>query len=540
MREAFAAAAGPDRRCRGRRRLCYHWRARHPGGIHDRRLRAGPGAAQSTRTLGSQDPRLPGLPGPRAAPRRRQVAARAPRCRAGTLEGHARQPRAGLHRRRPAGGAHPFRPPRPPARRPAADRPLQRLRRLRVVRSGEDQRARAAAALRLRPRRPGRRRRRRAGDRRSARSGSARFGRGAGPGARPRPGAGRQMAPAPPGHHPGGAGDATGLRPPLRKTTTGDPTMDVIQYHDPDGQTMVARVPPDGTWDIRLGSQLIVEESQQAVFFRDGKALDTFGPGRHTLATQNVPILTRLLSIPFGGTSPFQAAVVFVSMKTFLDLKWGTKEPVIFRDKDLAMVRLRAFGKFAVRIANPQVFVNTIVGSRGAYSADGVESYFRDVIVARLNDLLGENLTSIFDLPKVYDELSLGLKSRVADDFSKYGIELTDLFLGAITPPEEVQKMIDERSGMGALGDLNAYLKFKTARAIGDAAQQQGDGGTVGAGMSLGMGAGMGAMLPGMMREAMSAPAAPAPAAAAPAAAAAPVAAAPAPAAAGATPAFCS
>jgi membrane protease subunit (stomatin/prohibitin family) len=291
--------------------------------------------------------------------------------------------------------------------------------------------------------------------------------------------------------------------------------MDVIQYHDPDGQTMVARVPPDGTWDIRLGSQLIVEESQQAVFFRDGKALDTFGPGRHTLATQNVPILTRLLSIPFGGTSPFQAAVVFVSMKTFLDLKWGTKEPVVFRDKDLAMVRLRAFGKFAVRVANAQLFVNTIVGTSGAYSTDGVESYFRDVIVARLNDVLGENLTSIFDLPKLYDNLAMGLKSRVAADFGKYGIELVDLFLGAITPPEEVQKMIDERSGMGALGDMNAYLKFKTARAIGDAAQQPGggSGGVLGAGLGLGMGAGVGAMLPGMMRDAMQGGAPPPPAA---------------------------
>jgi membrane protease subunit (stomatin/prohibitin family) len=291
--------------------------------------------------------------------------------------------------------------------------------------------------------------------------------------------------------------------------------MDVIQYHDPQGQTMVARVPGDGTADIRLGSQLIVEESQQAVFFRDGKALDTFGPGRHTLATQNVPLLASLFGIPFGGRSPFQAAVVFVSTKTFLDLKWGTKEPVIFRDKELAMVRLRAFGKFAVRIVDAQLFVNSVVGTRGAYSTDGVESYFRDAIVARLNDLLGENLTSIFDLPKVYDELSIGLKSRVADDFRKYGIELVDLFLGAISPPEEVQKLIDERSGMGALGDMNTYLKFKTARAIGDAAQQPGGGagGVLGAGLGLGMGAGVGAMLPGMMRDAMQsgnpAPAAP-------------------------------
>jgi len=306
--------------------------------------------------------------------------------------------------------------------------------------------------------------------------------------------------------------------------------MQVIEYHDPTGRMMVAREPRDGTSAIQIGSQLIVEESQQAVFFRDGKALDTFGPGRHTLATQNVPILTSILKIPFGGESPFQAAVVFVSTKTFLDLKWGTKEPVVFRDRELAMVRLRSFGKYAVRITNAQLFVNTVVGTVGAYTTEGVENYFRDVIVARLTDVLGENLTTIFDLPKLYDELAMGLKSRVADDFTKYGIELVDLYLGAITPPEEVQKLIDERTGMGALGDMNAYLKFKTARAIGDAAQQP--GGAAGATVGAGLGVGVGVMLPGMIRDAMQsgsvgqagggapAPTAPAPPAAAAAGAA--------------------
>ncbi|HEX7180202.1 MAG TPA: SPFH domain-containing protein [Thermoanaerobaculia bacterium] len=287
--------------------------------------------------------------------------------------------------------------------------------------------------------------------------------------------------------------------------------MQVIEFHDPTGRTMVARVPRDGTSAIRLGSQLIVEESQQAVFFRDGKALDTFGPGRHTLATQNIPILASVFGIPFGGESPFQAAVVFVSTKTFLDLKWGTKEPVVFRDKELAMVRLRAFGKYAVRVANAQQFVNSVVGTMGLYTTEGAEDWFRDAIVARLTDVLGENLTTIFDLPRLYDELAMGLKARVADDFAKYGIELVDLFLGAITPPEEVQKLIDERTGMGAIGDMNAYLKFKTARAVGDAAQQP--GGVAGSTIGAGLGVGLGAMIPGMMRDAMQgggAPAAPA------------------------------
>ena len=281
--------------------------------------------------------------------------------------------------------------------------------------------------------------------------------------------------------------------------------MKVIQFVDPTGQTMVARDPRRGTAAIQLGSQVIVEESQEAVFFRDGKALDTFGPGRHTLATQNLPFLTKLIGVPFEGKSPFQAAVVFVSTKTFLDLKWGTKEPVAYRDSELAMVRLRAFGKFAVRITNAQLFVNTVVGTNDIYTTDGVESYFKDVIVARFTDILGENLQSIFELPKVYDELSMALKARVSDDFNKYGIELVDLIVGAITPPKEVQKLIDERGGMEAVGDMNAYMKFKAAKAMGDAAQQTGGetAGGVGAGLGVGMGAGMGMMLPQMMKEAM-------------------------------------
>jgi membrane protease subunit (stomatin/prohibitin family) len=281
--------------------------------------------------------------------------------------------------------------------------------------------------------------------------------------------------------------------------------MDVIQYIDPTGNTMVSRWPSQGTAAIRLGSQLIVEESQQAVFLRDGKALDTFGPGRHTLTTQNLPFLAKLFGAPFDGKSPFQAAVIFVSTKTFLDLKWGTKEPVVYRDSELAMVRLRAFGKFATRITNAQQFANEVVGTQGLYTTDGVEAWFKDVIVARLTDLLGENLQSIFDLPKLYDELGMGLKARVSDDFTKYGLELVDLYLGAITPPPEVQKLIDERTGMAAVGDMNAYMKFKAARAMGDAAQQGGGetGSGVGAGLGVGMGAGMGMMLPQMMKEAM-------------------------------------
>jgi membrane protease subunit (stomatin/prohibitin family) len=235
------------------------------------------------------------------------------------------------------------------------------------------------------------------------------------------------------------------------------------------------------------------------------------------LTTVNIPLLTKLIGKPFGGDSPFRADVYYVSRKVFTDMKWGTREPVVFRDTELGMVRLRSFGNFTMRVNDPQLFINTMVGSMGQMGSDQIESFLKQAIVARLNDVLGENVKTILDLPRLYDELAAALKVRVHDDFAKYGVEVPDFFINSITPPEEVQKLIDERAGMGAVGDMNRYMRFKTARGIEAAASQEGGGGGVGQGMGLGLGAGFGMMMPGMVRDAMTG--APAPAAGAQAAA---------------------
>jgi len=303
-------------------------------------------------------------------------------------------------------------------------------------------------------------------------------------------------------------------------------TLEVIEHHDPTGEEIVYRFPQEGSAEIKLGAQLVVHQAQEAVLYRDGKALDVFGPGRHTLTTQNIPLLTKLLSLPFGGTSPFRVAVVYINKRTFLDQKWGTREPVVFRDSELGMVRLRAFGIYAYRIADSQLFINTVVGSQGLFETDRLKDFYRDVIVSRLNDLLGETLKTIFDLARYYDELGTAGKARLSEDFAKYGVDLTDFYINSITPPDEVQQKIDERAAMGAVGDMNTYMQFKAAQAIQDAAQggAGGEGGAAGAGMGLGLGAGFGAMMPGMIAQSMQQAAqgggaAPAAAAAAPAAA---------------------
>jgi membrane protease subunit (stomatin/prohibitin family) len=273
--------------------------------------------------------------------------------------------------------------------------------------------------------------------------------------------------------------------------------LENIEWFDDSGRELVHRIPEQGSGEIKWGAQLTVRESQAGIFFYRGKAVGAFGAGRHTLKTANIPILTKVLSIPWAMSSPLRAEVYFVNLKVFTNLKWGTRDPVAFKDSELGLIRLRAFGVFNLQVVQPVLFINTMVGTKNMFSADEIEEYLNRVIVSRFNDYMGDCLDSIVNLPAKYDELSEGLVERLKTDFSHFGIRLTHLYINSITPPPEVQQAIDDRSRMGVFNDMDKLMKMKAAMAMEKAA----GGGEGGSGAAMGMGTGLGLMMPAMFAQ---------------------------------------
>lgn len=271
--------------------------------------------------------------------------------------------------------------------------------------------------------------------------------------------------------------------------------LETLEWFDESGKELLHRLPEQGSGEIKFGAQLTVRESQAAVLFYKGKACDAYGPGRHTLKTGNIPILTKILSAPWGMISPLRAEVFFVNLKVFSDLKWGTRDPVAFRDAELGLVRLRAHGVFNIRVVQPVLLINTLVGTMGRYSTEQMEDYLRQVIVSRFNDYLGEHLHSLLDLPGSFDDIAQGLAQRLSQDFSRFGLALDALYITSITPPAEVQQAIDDRSRMGVIKDMDKFVRMKAAMAMEKAASS---GSEAGAGLGLGIGMMMPAMFAGL------------------------------------------
>ncbi len=270
--------------------------------------------------------------------------------------------------------------------------------------------------------------------------------------------------------------------------------LENLEWFDETGQELVHRLPEEGSGEIKWGAQLTIRESQAGVFFYKGKAVGAFGPGRHTLKTGNIPILTKIASLPWGGTSPLRAEMYFVNLKVFTNLKWGTRDPVAFKDTELGLIRLRAFGVFNLQIVQPVLLINSLVGTQGRFSTEEIEEYLNRVIVSRFNDYMGETIDSILNLPAKYDELSQGLAERLTEDFSHFGIRLTHLYTNSITPPPEVQQAIDDRSRMGVFDDMNKLMQMKAAMAMEKASESEG-------GSEMGMGTSLGLMMPAMFAQ---------------------------------------
>lgn len=287
--------------------------------------------------------------------------------------------------------------------------------------------------------------------------------------------------------------------------------FDIVQFVDEAGTEMVHRIPERGSGDFRIGSQVIVRDSQAAVFFRDGRALDVFGPGPHTITTANIPLLVDLIGKAFSGETPFKAEVYFVSLREFTDLKWGTPTPITIRDPVLRMARVQARGAYAVQVVEPQLFVNKIVGTQGIYRTPAIQGFFRSMILTKLTDLAGEMGKSVIELSGMAEELTMGVRAKSAEEFTARGVNLTSVYVEYIGPTEDTARAIDEAAAMGALGDMSAYMQFQAARAMRDAARQP--AGTAGVGVGLGAGVGMGAAMAQMMTQAMQKPTPAAPAA---------------------------
>ncbi|HHT07128.1 MAG TPA: zinc-ribbon domain-containing protein [Clostridiales bacterium] len=270
--------------------------------------------------------------------------------------------------------------------------------------------------------------------------------------------------------------------------------IDVIEWTDSSTNTMVHRYDRNGK-EIMMGAQLTVRESQVAVFVNEGKIADVFQPGRYELSTQNMPIMTALKSWKYGFNSPFKAEVYFVNTKQFLDQKWGTSNPVMMRDAEFGMVRLRAFGIYSFRVVDPVAFLKEVFGTTELMTVEGVEGQIKRTVVSALSDILAQSKIPALDLAANYDELGQFALNALAPRFTPLGLKLESFVIENISLPQEVEAAMDKRTSMGVVGDLNKYTQFQAAEAMRDAAQNE--GGSAGMGMGVGAGMAMGQMMQG-------------------------------------------
>ena len=266
--------------------------------------------------------------------------------------------------------------------------------------------------------------------------------------------------------------------------------IDVIDCFEESDDNVFWRFPMNGK-DIMMNAQLIVRPAQNAIFVNEGQIADVFTPGTWTLTTQNMPVMTKLKSWKYGFESPFKSDVYFISTKLYNDLKWGTSNPIMMRDADFGMLRIRAFGIYSIKVVDAGTFLKQLVGTNGVYTVPDISEQLRKTIMSRFTDALGEAKIPALDLAAKYDELSEFVKAKLQDEFKTMGLELSKFFVENISLPEEVEAMMDKRTGVGMMAPvMGAYTQMQVADAIPLAAQNP--SGIAGMGMGVGLGFGMG------------------------------------------------
>ena len=266
-----------------------------------------------------------------------------------------------------------------------------------------------------------------------------------------------------------------------------DQFLDVIEFEDVSNKLIVLKYQREtGNNELKQGSKVIVREGQSAVFLKGGQLADILPPGTHTLTTDNLPVLSTLKAFPFLFASPVIADLYFVSTRQFIDNKWGTKNPIMKRDGEFNMVRLRAFGKFSFRITDVATFMREIFGSKGIVMTYDIVEYLSSLVTEAFAVTVGESTMPVLDLVAEYRNLSSAIQEKLNAQVSAIGVQFSDVLIENIALPEEVEKLIDEQSGIGmASRDMNTFMQYQTARAMRDAAKQKGGLAGLGAGMAL-------------------------------------------------------
>lgn len=267
-----------------------------------------------------------------------------------------------------------------------------------------------------------------------------------------------------------------------------DQFLEVIEFEDKTNKLLVSKFQREsGNNELKQGSKVIVRESQSAVFLKGGQLAEVLPPGTYSLKTENFPILTKLTAFPYFFVSPVIADLYFVSTRQFIDNKWATKNPIMKRDGDLNMVRIRAFGKFAFRITNPATFMREVFGTKGIVMTYDIVQYLSSMVSEAFSTSVGEATMSVLDLAAEYRQLSKYMQMKLNAQTSQIGIQFSDIFLENISLPDEVEKLIDEQSGIGmAKNDMDSFMQYQTARAMRDASKQEGGIAGLGAGLALG------------------------------------------------------